>query len=387
MNLNPKDPPNNKENLAESRLKSLGISVKPFSSKLHSSRAVRPSFPAPAHKPSPRSKEYRSFTTRHSENRFFPTQELPNAEPPKSSVKENGVVKAYAASTNQGLVRNYNEDRVSIILNIIKPAHRAAENWPRCSFFGVYDGHGGAACSDFLRDNLHQFVIRSAAFPFAPKEALRDGFEATERAFLELASSMCPVNKSGSCGVVVLIVGDVCYVANVGDSRAVMSGDKGTKIYPLSRDHKPSDEKEYERIVNSGGKVYQSAAQVQSDQKVLGPYRVFPGRLSVSRSFGDIEAKLPAYGGNKHVLIAEPEIKAFKIHANYDFIVVASDGIFDKMSNREVVQQVWGLMIEAPAENTHKLCEKGVVGVMKNALARRTLDNVTVVMIAFENLV
>ena len=42
-------------------------------------------------------------------------------------MKRSGIVKAYAANTNQGLVRNYNEDRVSIILNIMKPAYRATE--------------------------------------------------------------------------------------------------------------------------------------------------------------------------------------------------------------------------------------------------------------------
>lgn len=83
---------------------------------------------------------------------------IPNHEPTKCSVKRNGIVKAYAANTNQGIVRNYNEDRVSIILNIMKPASRVNEDWPKCSFFGVYDGHGGVTCADFLRDNLHQYV-------------------------------------------------------------------------------------------------------------------------------------------------------------------------------------------------------------------------------------
>ena len=83
---------------------------------------------------------------------------LPNQEPTKFSVKKNGVVKAYAANTNQGIVRNYNEDRVSIILNIMKPNNRGEENWPKCSFFGVYDGHGGTLCADYLRDLLHQYV-------------------------------------------------------------------------------------------------------------------------------------------------------------------------------------------------------------------------------------
>jgi len=49
---------------------------------------------------------------------------IPNHEPTKCSFKRNGIVRAYAANTNQGLVRNYNEDRVSIILNIVKPEHR-----------------------------------------------------------------------------------------------------------------------------------------------------------------------------------------------------------------------------------------------------------------------
>jgi protein phosphatase PTC2/3 len=49
---------------------------------------------------------------------------IPNHESTKHSLKRNGVVRAYAANTNQGLVRTYNEDRVSIILNILKPPNR-----------------------------------------------------------------------------------------------------------------------------------------------------------------------------------------------------------------------------------------------------------------------
>jgi protein phosphatase PTC2/3 len=69
---------------------------------------------------------------------------------------------------------------------------------------------------------------------------------------------------------------------------------------------------------------------------------VLPGRLSVSRTFGDIEAKRPKYGGNPKVVIAEPDIKAFKVLDNYDYILLAckckysnfvGDGVFDKLSN------------------------------------------------------
>jgi len=150
---------------------------------------------------------------------------IPNHDPAKCSSKRNGIVRAYSANTNQGLVRNYNEDRVAIILNILKPASRKDENWPKCSFFGVYDGHGGSVCADYLRDNLHQFVIREPTFPWNPREALRKGFENAEKRFLELAQVDGTITeRSGSCAVVTLIVGDMCYVANVGDSRAVLSG-------------------------------------------------------------------------------------------------------------------------------------------------------------------
>lgn len=65
---------------------------------------------------------------------------------------------------------------MSIILNIVKPENRKHENWPKCSFFGVYDGHGGHLCAEYLRDNLHHFVIKEDCFPWNPREAIINGF-------------------------------------------------------------------------------------------------------------------------------------------------------------------------------------------------------------------
>ena len=181
-------------------------------------------------------------------------------DPTKTSTKRNGLVRAYAANTNQGLVRNYNEDRVSIILNIVKPEHRALEDWPKCSFFGVYDGHGGSACAEFLRDNLHHYVIKEDVFPWNPTVAITKGFKAAETRFIEMCQSRdettgqpTVTERSGSCAIVVLIVGEVCYVANVGDSRAVLSSEGGKLMTALSRDQKPSDIDEYKRIIKAGG--------------------------------------------------------------------------------------------------------------------------------------
>lgn len=53
----------------------------------------------------------------------------------------------------------------------------------------------------------------------------------------------------------------------------------------------------------------------------------------MSRAFGDIEAKKPKYGGNQYVLIAQPDVKCFKIEDSYDFILLGCDGIFDKLTD------------------------------------------------------
>ena len=264
-------------------------------------------------------------------------------DPTKQSSKRNGKIAGYAANTNQGLYRDYNEDRVSIILNIMKPGELATTQWPRSSFFGVYDGHGGTNCADFLRDNLHQFVIRQPSFPSNVKEAILTGFKAAENAFLAKAKGEEEIDRSGSCAIVVMVVGDFCYVANVGDSRAILSANNGSRCIDLSRDHKPIDDHEFDRITKGGGKVYQTHIQNPkmedgSVQTIIGPHRVFPGRLSVSRTIGDLEAKDPELGGNPSVVIATPEIKCFKISPEHDFIILGSLEILTKKRRRNLRQ-------------------------------------------------
>jgi protein phosphatase 2C family protein 2/3 len=74
---------------------------------------------------------------------------------------------------------------------------------------------------------------------------------------------------------------------------------------------------------------------------VLGPVRVNPGRLSVSRTFGDIEAKFRKFGGVPGIIIAEPDIKKFPISEDKDFILMGCDGIFDQLTNKEAVDIIW----------------------------------------------
>lgn len=162
---------------------------------------------------------------------------LRNFETAKFASKTHGLIISYAANTHQGIQRTYNEDRVSIILNMTRPHSKKnyQSDWPKCSYFAIYDGHGGSACADFLKECLHTIIINQDCFPANPAQALTNGCIAAESQFLQMAESGSvgvartgqSYDKSGSCAIVVLLVENNCYVANVGDSRALMSAAGG----------------------------------------------------------------------------------------------------------------------------------------------------------------
>lgn len=104
-------------------------------------------------------------------------------------------------------------------------------------------------------------IVRDNDFPSNPKAAMGRGMAQAETQFLQFAhneSHTGEVQRSGSCAIIVLIVGETCFVGNIGDSRAIMSIDGGKKIKLLSKDHKPEDDDERKRIQDAGGKVYQN---------------------------------------------------------------------------------------------------------------------------------
>jgi protein phosphatase PTC2/3 len=130
-----------------------------------------------------------------------------------------------------------------------------------------------------------------------------------------------------------------------------------------------------------------------------GPHRVHPGRLSVSRTIGDIEAKDKRYGGNPKVVVADPDIISFRIKNNYDFIVLGCDGIFEKVDNQKISSEVLkAFSCDAkpivPSASTvpvlnstlHSKAGDAIDRILHACINEKTLDNVTAVMIGFKNL-
>lgn len=115
--------------------------------------------------------------------------------------------------------------------------------------------------------------------------AIYAGFKEAEKRFVnenKPSSILTDFDKSGSCALVCIILNDVCYVANLGDSRAILSENSSQKISLLTKDHKPNDPNEKKRIERAGGYIYQGQMNnsIVSPKNSM-PWRIFPGRLSV----------------------------------------------------------------------------------------------------------
>ena len=199
---------------------------------------------------------------------------------------------SYGVNTYKGTIRQYNEDRVTILINATMNKNIYNNNFQKISYFSIYDGHAGNKCCEYLKTYLHHYIFDSDFFPQNPIKAIEQGFKNCEHNFLNSINVKNQyIDSSGSCAIIILIINDSCYIVNLGDSRALYSFDNGKKFFQLSRDHKPNDPIEKKRIYKAGGNIYKTNLQ-QIMENGMGfktkeslvnlPYRILPGRLSVS---------------------------------------------------------------------------------------------------------
>lgn len=198
-------------------------------------------------------------------------------------------------------------------------------------YFGVADGHGqyGKEISGMIKEKLPMYVESELASASDISYALNIAYSKMSMYILE---SNIDIKFSGSTCVTVLIDSQHVYCANVGDSRAVMCSQANEKIWvtPLSRDHKPDQMDEADRILKNGGRI---DSFTDSDGEKVGPLRVWlkneeiPG-LAMTRAFGDST-------GARAGVICIPEIKAIELKSEDKFIIIGSDGVWEFISNDE----------------------------------------------------
>ncbi|OMJ77787.1 hypothetical protein SteCoe_22537 [Stentor coeruleus] len=304
----------------------------------------------------------------------------------KVSTTRCGVVYGYAANSYRGLARYRKLDSISLIANLPCPKTMPENIWPRSSYYAIYDGHSGKKCSKYLRDHLHNNILSDADFPTKAKKAIFNAFIRTDEDFISQAEDQGEM--SGSCAVVAMFVGSKCIVTNTGDSRCLVSCQKGTKIIHVSAIHKPDEPKENIRIVQGGGSVTHGYIINKAGEALTqGQARVIPGNLFVSRAFGNIDAKIPRLGGNPNVVIVDPHIKSFKINQDFDFILLATDSLFDLMSNREVVDIIWNSLYISRAQDLATQLNNAVEDLLNEVKDREVQKNVTIILITLKNLI
>ncbi|CEF67745.1 Protein phosphatase 2C (PP2C)-like domain-containing protein [Strongyloides ratti] len=206
------------------------------------------------------------------------------------------------------------------------------------SFFGVYDGHGGPKVSQFAGLNLHKRIVQSEKFKSGNiEEGIVDGFIALDEQMLN--DEFMKKDTSGSTAVICLIKNNILYTGNSGDSRAVASVN-GCAI-PLSYDHKPQNADESRRIYEAGGFVEFSRVN---------------GNLALSRALGDFCYKQREdLSPSKQIVTVVPEVTTHKLNKDFEFLIIACDGIWDVMSNQAAVDFVRAKLAEGiPPE---EICE------------------------------
>ncbi|XP_022158346.1 probable protein phosphatase 2C 68 [Momordica charantia] len=223
------------------------------------------------------------------------------------------------------------------------------------TFVGVYDGHGGPDASRFICDHLFKNLMRLAQENGTiTEDILRSAFSATEEGFLTLvrrAWGIRPVIAAmGSCCLVGVIWRGILYVGNVGDSRAVIGSlGKSSKIVAeqLTRDHNASIEE-----------VRQELRSLHPDDSHIvvmkhGVWRI-KGIIQVSRSIGDAYLKRPEFSLDpsfprfhlaeplrRPVLSAEPSVSTRVLQPNDKFLIFASDGLWEHLTNQQAVEIVY----------------------------------------------
>jgi integrin-linked kinase-associated serine/threonine phosphatase 2C len=237
-------------------------------------------------------------------------------------------------------------------------------------FFGVYDGHGGTKCAEYLRDKLHTIVLENDEVRTNPQQVLREGIAKVEKEFTEFSreSKDC----SGSTAAVALVVnGDTLVTANVGDSEIVLC--RGGQPVVLTTRHVPSNQGEESRILAAGGRMFRHRV----GHPKFNPEFV---SLGVSRAIGDIGFKLDEYtDGKQSGVIADADTRLTRLTPEDSFLIMACDGLWDVCSYADVVKSCTDLLAQGKAgqEITDAL--------VADALLKGSTDNVTCMFIGLSH--
>ncbi|XP_074625597.1 integrin-linked kinase-associated serine/threonine phosphatase 2C-like [Acropora palmata] len=252
-------------------------------------------------------------------------------------------------------------------------------------YYGVFDGHAGHRASQFAAEHLHKNIMLKLPKGDTSnrdreiKKCLTEAYKKTDDDFLHDASKASPVWKDGSTAVSALVVDDVLYVANLGDSKALLcrcAEDGKISVVSLSKDHSPSQYEERIRIQKAGGNVREG--------RVLGV-------LEVSRSIGDGRFK-------RCGVTCVPDVMRCTLTDNDRFLLLACDGLWKGFSvdsalkfinniiegkgDEEVDQKTDNGADDVPNDPVSARFQLACDKIASEAVRKGSSDNVTVMLVS-----
>ncbi|KAL8601879.1 hypothetical protein ACOMHN_020614 [Nucella lapillus] len=246
----------------------------------------------------------------------------------------------------------------------------------RLALYAVFDGHGGSRASRFASQYLHK-ILRDK-FPKGDvssvekemKKCLIEVFKKLDEDFLKEAARQKPSWKDGTTAVVVLVLNNTLYIANLGDSKSILCRHKAEEdkclAVPLTTDHSPSVYAERMRIQKAGGYVREGRVM---------------GILEVSRSLGDGPYK-------NHGVTCLPDVKRCQLTSNDRYIMIACDGLWKSFSMQDSLEYVNKILQDQSIHSTDRRSAKEVrydaacSRLANTAVLRLSGDNVTVIIVA-----
>eukprot|EP01116_Phalansterium_solitarium_P024318 TRINITY_DN8882_c0_g1_i1.p1 TRINITY_DN8882_c0_g1~~TRINITY_DN8882_c0_g1_i1.p1 ORF type:complete len:1066 (+),score=278.98 TRINITY_DN8882_c0_g1_i1:240-3437(+) len=234
------------------------------------------------------------------------------------------------------------------------------------SYYAVFDGHNGTEAAAMCESIFHGAIFDRPAFKEGQVEtALVEGFSETDKRVLAVSAE--ENWKSGCTALVCLRVAQpgslgTMYVANVGDSEAIIAKRSGAgfEFEQLSHKHKPKDASERDRVKAAGGMI------------IMG--RVM-GTLAVARAIGDRDYKAPWNGVTENFVSAEPFVRKLELAQEHEFVILSCDGLWEKMAYQEAVDLV------AASKDEGLAAEVACRALVARALELGSLDNVTAVVV------
>ncbi|KAI3913831.1 hypothetical protein MKW92_001393 [Papaver armeniacum] len=252
------------------------------------------------------------------------------------------------------------------------PSSRVSSEIQPVHFFGVYDGHGGSQlnfCAERIHDTTAEEWERGGMDEDTDVNGWHTRWETAfsrgfERADNEVAEESVAPEIVGSTAVVVALSGCQIITSNCGDSRAVLC--RGTQTIPLSIDHKPDREDELARIEGAGGRVISWNGA-----------RVF-GVLAMSRSIGDRYMR--------PWIIPVPEVTFTTRSEEDECLIIASDGLWDVISNDEAGEVARNLLRRRRRSTisdiaSHSAAQAVADHLIDLASRKNSSDNISVIVV------